>query len=79
MCEPASFVVTKKEVFWSKKTESHHEIISEFKIKEQNVRKEYNLVCVEITPPDGDYTKPLSKWKYRLDTGGYDQIGRAHV
>ena len=73
MCEPASFVVTKKQVFWSKNTESHHEIITEFQLKEQNVRKEYNLVCVEITPPDGDFTKPFSKWTYHLDTGGYDR------
>jgi len=71
MCKPASFVVTKNKVFWSKHTESHHEIISEFGLKEKNVRGDYRLICVEIVPPNSDYRLPFSKWKYSVDTGGY--------
>ena len=67
MCQPASFVVTKKEVFWSKNSESHTDIIEEFKLKEQDVRGNYTFVRVEIVPPDKDYTLPFKKWHYQLD------------
>ena len=76
MCKPASFVVTKKQVFWSKKTESHHEIVSEFKLKEQDVRKNYQIICVEIIPQNDDFASPLSKWELTLDgvgLGGYSR------
>jgi len=71
MCEPASMIVTKKKVFWSLKTESHHEIISEFGLKEKDVRGNYTLVPIEITPPVNDFRLPLSKWQFRIDHAGY--------
>ena len=67
MCEPASMIVTKNKVFWSKKTESHHEIIEEFGLKEQDVRKNFTLIPIEIIPPDNDYKLPLSKWVFKID------------
>jgi hypothetical protein len=67
MCKPASFVLTKDNVFWSKRTESHSEIIKEFNLCEEGVRG-INLACVEITPPGDDYRLPLDQWIYRLDT-----------
>jgi len=71
MCEPASMVVTKTKVYWSKNTESHHEIIKEFNLKEQNVRGEYILVPIEIIPPHKDFRLPLSKWKFKIDYNDY--------
>ena len=73
MCEPASMIVTKTKVFWSKNTESHHEIITEYGLKEKNVRDEYNLVPIEIIPPCNDFTLPLSKWIFNVDHAGYDR------
>ena len=67
MCRPASFVVTKKEVFWSKNSESHEGIIEEFKLKELDVRGNPTFVRVEIVPPENDYCLPFSKWVYSLD------------
>ena len=67
MCEPASMVVTKKQVFWSKTSDSHEEIIEEFGLKERDTRGDYTFVRVEITPPDRDFSAPLRKWQYKLD------------
>ena len=67
MCRPASFIITKKQVFWSKKSDSHEDIVEEFKLKEQDVRGNYTFVRVEITPPDEDYTLPFNKWIFATD------------
>ena len=67
MCNPASFVVTKDQVFWSKKSDSHEDIISEFELKEMNVRHEPTFVRVEISPENGDLRLPIDEWIYKLD------------
>ncbi|MHC4464909.1 MAG: hypothetical protein ACYS30_26290 [Planctomycetota bacterium] len=67
MCKPASFVVTKKEVFWSKLDESHEVIIEENKLKEKDVHGNITFVRIEIVPPENNYGLPFSKWKYNLD------------
>ena len=67
MCKMASFVVTKKRVFWSETTDHHETIISDNKLKEQDVRGNYTFVRVEIAPPEGDFKLPISKWVYQLD------------
>ena len=41
MCRPASMIVTKTKVFWSEKSDSHEDIVEEYKLKEQNVRGDY--------------------------------------
>jgi hypothetical protein len=71
MCRPASFIVTKKEVFWSKNTESHQGIISEFDLKEQDARGNYTLVGVEAIPPNQDYRLPFRKWEFVVDFAGH--------
>ena len=73
MCNPASMIVTKNKVYWSKTTDSHHEIITEFKLKEKNVRNEYCLVPIEIAPPNGDFREPLTYWQYREDFAGHQR------
>ena len=60
-------VVTKKQVFWSKTSESHEAIIEEFGLKEKDVRGNVTFVRIEIVPLDNDYALPFSKWKYELD------------
>jgi len=71
MCRPASFIVTKSNIFWSKTTEGHSEIIEEFGLKEKDVRGNYTLVGVEIVPPNKDYKLPLSKWQFCVDFAGF--------
>jgi len=73
MCKPASMIVTRghHKVCWSEKTDSHHEIISEFGIKETDARGDINIVPIEITPPNGKLNTPISKWKYKADYQGY--------
>jgi len=66
MCKPASFVLTKDKVFWSKKTDSHDEIIREFGLHEGNAVQIYTLK-VEISPADGDIFSDPATWPYKLD------------
>ena len=67
MCQPASFVVTKKEVFWSENSDSHELIIEEKKLKEMDVRGNPTFVRIEIVPPNNDYRLPFKQWNYKLD------------
>ena len=74
MCNPASMIITRRHrAHWSENTDSHHEIISEFGLRETDARGNINIVPVEITPPGGDLTKPISKWKFRIDVNGYQR------
>jgi hypothetical protein len=66
MCRPASFIVTKDRVFWSRKTESHTDIIEEHGLHADGVRGP-NIAKVEITPPGNDYRAPLDQWAFTLD------------
>jgi hypothetical protein len=67
MCNMASFVLTRDRVFWSRHTDSHTEIVSEFKLSEDRTGVHPNLLMVEITPPNEDYRLPLRQWTYRTD------------
>jgi hypothetical protein len=67
MCNPASFVVTKDRVFWSKIHDQHRLIIEENKLHEFGVRGP-NIVKIEITPPiDGSNPELFDNWVYTLD------------
>jgi hypothetical protein len=66
MCAPASFVVTKDKIYWSKKSDSHEEIISEYELHADGVRGA-NIVRVEITPVGGDFRLPLNEWNFKVD------------
>lgn len=71
MCEPASFVVTKDRVFWSKISDSHDRIIQEHQLYQYGVRGS-NIVKVEISPRDRTFTIPLDKWDFYLDEDNND-------
>ena len=66
MCNPASFVLTKTNVFWSTKTQSHSTIIEEFQLHENGVHG-INIVKVEITPENNNYSLPIESWNYKVD------------
>ena len=70
MCRPASFIVTKTKVLWSRKSDSHEEIISQYKTQHRlNDRSDPpNFVRVEIVPPnEHDFDKPLKDWLFHVD------------
>ena len=60
MCTPASFVLTINDIYWSANTDSHEQIIEEHKLNQDVVR-------VEITPPNDDFSKPLDEWVFETD------------
>ncbi|MDD5112363.1 MAG: hypothetical protein PHG85_07455 [Candidatus Altiarchaeota archaeon] len=65
MCKPASFIVLKDRVVWSKRTDSHEDIIAEFGLHEGAAR--VNFVRVEISPAGGDLASDPASWVYRTD------------
>ena len=66
MCKPASMIETADKMYWSEKTDSHSEIITEFGLCESGVRG-VNVVPIEVCPPKGNLSLPLSKWVYSVD------------
>ena len=66
MCRPASFVVTRDRVFWSKRSDSHEDIIREFSLYADGVRGA-NIVRVEIVPPSGDLLVSTDRWELSVD------------
>ena len=56
MCQPASFVLTKDAVFWSRFTDSHEEIIKESGLHADGA-KGPNILRVEVVPPGYDTTR----------------------
>lgn len=78
MCNPASFIVTRDNVFWSRNTDSHEDIIKEFNLVQDGVRGP-NIVRVEISPPCyavpnplpglcyGRLSLPIETWRYLVD------------
>ena len=74
MCHPASMIVTKgNRVHWSENAESHSEIIKELGLRETDARGDVALVPIEIQPPAGDLTTPISKWVFGVDFAGYSR------
>ena len=47
-------------------TDSHEDIITEHGLSQDGVRGP-NILRVEITPPDGDFSAPATEWRYKLD------------
>jgi hypothetical protein len=66
MCRPASFVLTEKNVFWSKNSDSHEDIKKEFNLTE-SIAGTISILCIEIVPPDDDYSLPFDKWIWCVD------------
>jgi len=66
MCCPASLIVTKHKVFWSRFSESHEDIIREFNLHMDGARGP-NGVRVELSPAQQDFTAPVDEWSFRVD------------
>ena len=67
MCKPASMVLTREKVFWSKTSDSHEDIVAEFNLCDDDVHN-VQIVRVEITPPDDTrFDALLETWQYRVD------------
>ena len=65
MCKPASFVVTKNRIFWSKLSNSHEDIIEENNLNDST--RSPDFVRIEISPKDKDLTIPMKNWIFKLD------------
>ena len=66
MCQPASGVLTRDQVWWDEDSDSHEAIIRKHKLHADGVRGP-NVLRFEIVPPDDDYTLPLAEWVYKVD------------
>ena len=66
MCHFASLVLTKDSVFWSKKTDSHEDIIKEFDLHEGSNPKSPNILRVELLPRYGDPFSDPATWAYKV-------------
>lgn len=66
MCKCASFIQTKDRDYFSEKSDSHSEIIQEFKLYDGAHHP--TIVPCEITPPVGNLSLPLDQWIYNVDS-----------
>jgi hypothetical protein len=66
MCTPASLVLTKVRVFFSKTNNSHEDVIDEHGLTQDGVRGP-NIVRVEVVPPNHDYSVPVQDWNFNVD------------
>ena len=64
MCQAASFVLTENEVYFSEKTDSHEEIISENGLVTDGAAGP-NILRIEINPTKD--LLDLSSWEFRID------------
>jgi len=67
MCEPASFIITKSKVIWSKVTDSHEQIRAEHQLPGETNPVAIRSVAVEIAPPNRDFNQPVEDWIWRVD------------
>ena len=66
MCYPISMIITKNNILYSLKSDSHEEIVKENNLKDDT--KNPQFVRVEITPQDKDlFNHDLKNWKGQLD------------
>ena len=69
MCKAISMVLTKTGVYFGK-TDKHEEIIEFHDIRQDKIRcgiATPDIIRVEIFPENGDYSLPISTWKYMVD------------
>ena len=66
MCKPASFVITKDRIFWSKTSDAHEDIIAEHELHVDSIAGP-KIVRVEISPPKGNFSLSLCDWVYHTD------------
>jgi hypothetical protein len=65
MCEHAAAILTRTDVHWCE-TDSHTHEIERLGLRDDGARSP-DFVRVEITPPDKDFSQPLSEWRYHVD------------
>jgi hypothetical protein len=65
MCRPASFIVTRDAVLWSKTSDSHDRILQENKLSDLSTKPDF--VRVEVYPKSGDFREPIDTWVFHLD------------
>jgi hypothetical protein len=66
MCQFKSGIVTKKDVLWLLDSESHEDIIKEFKLNDKTQSPDF--VRVEMLPIDGNiFNHDLGNWKLKVD------------
>jgi hypothetical protein len=58
--------MTKDRIYWSKTSDSHEDIISEYKLNADGLGGP-NIARVEVAPPKGNLSLPLKQWVYKLD------------
>ena len=83
MCKAFSGVIDENgEVYWKMGMDSHEDIISHFKLKDDSGDKRtVKIARFEIAPANGDYFNP-DEWRFKLDeevrpdwfNGGYEKI-----
>jgi len=65
MCKPASFIVTRHQALFSRVSDHHDIILFEHGLRDDSFTPQF--VRVEITPPDLDFSRPFSAWKFKTD------------
>jgi hypothetical protein len=66
MCKPASFVMTKDRVYWSRKSDSHEDIIEEFGLSHLDTNQP-GIARVELSPANDDLRTPIAEWVFKAD------------
>lgn len=66
MCEPASMIVTKENVYWSAVSESHEDIIAEFHLRDQ-MGGETAIMRIGYKPPNGRFDSDTAAWPITKD------------
>ena len=69
MCRPASFIVTKDAVLWSKTSDRHEDILQEFGIKDIALPPAF--VRVELVPNDGLLWTDPDGWTFNIDQDSF--------
>ena len=69
MCKPASFIVSRRKVWFHPTNDNHTDIIDKYGIAMEGARG-VNAVPVEISPDDGDLSRPLDEWVFLVDVAG---------
>ena len=59
-------VIMKKDYVLFGKTDKHEDIISQHKVHMDGI-KGPNGVCIEVTPPNKDFSIPFKDWIYKVD------------
>ncbi len=65
MCKIKSMILLKDTVYCPADTNSHSDMLEQLGIKDESLKP--NFVKVEITPPNGNFFRPLNEWVYKVD------------